>query len=160
MAGKRINSKAPLTAAEKQKRYREKREAEENEAEDIFLSKLRKTFIGDINKLSLDELIALMRKANSRNSCPEYVTLKELSELTGISVYELKKLKAQGVIKPEADNGLAGADLSLIGFTEEEFLCFVKYLDTPLTLKELSTAANIPMHKLERMEKMGFFRDA
>jgi hypothetical protein len=160
MAGKRINKSAPLTAAEKQKRYRGKKAAEENQAEDIFLSKLRETFISDIYKLSLDELIALMRKANSRKSCPEYVTLKELSELSGISVYELKKLEARGVIKPETDNGLSDIDLSLIGLTEEEFLRFVKYLDKPLTLKELSTAANIPMHKLERMDKMGLFRAA
>jgi len=161
MAGKRINKTAPLSAAEKQKRHREKKAEEKRSADDVFLSKMRETFISDINKLSLDELMALMRKAYSKkSSIPDRVTLKELSEMTGVSVYELKKLEAQGVIEPIKENGLEGADLSIIGLTEDEFMRFVKYLDTPLTLKELSAKAEIPLYKLERMDKMGFFRPA
>ncbi|GHU14144.1 hypothetical protein FACS1894161_4640 [Spirochaetia bacterium] len=158
MAGKRINSKAPLTAAEKQKRHREKKAAEEKQSDDELLSKMREVFISDIYKLSLDEFRELVKRAYSRNRTPDRVTLKELSEMSGISVYELKKLEAQGVIKPEPDNGLSDIDLSFIGLTEDEFLRLVKYLDTPMTRQELSTAANIPMHKIERLEKLGIFK--
>jgi DNA-binding Xre family transcriptional regulator len=160
MAGKRINKAVPLTAAEKQKRHREKKAAEKKQADDDFLSKLRETFISDIYELSLDEFIELMRKAKSRNSFPKRVTLKEISALSGISMYELNKLAAQGVIEPIADNDLSDIDLSLIGLTEDEFLRFVKYLDKPLTLRELSNKANIPMYKLERMKKMDLLEDA
>jgi hypothetical protein len=160
MAGKRINGEAPLTAAEKQKRHRGKKAAEEKQSEEYCLSKLRETFISDIYKLSLDELLELMRRANRRDRFPDRVTLKELAELSGISVYELKKLEVQGVIKPIEDNDLSDIDLSIIGLTEDEFLRFVNYLDKPLTLWELSSSTSIPMHKLERMERMGLFKDA
>jgi DNA-binding Xre family transcriptional regulator len=157
MAGKRINETAPLTAAEKQKRHRGKKEAEEKQSEDCLLSKLRETFISDIYKLSLEELRELIKKAYSRNSYPDYVTLKELSALLGISVYELNKLKDQGVISPIEDNGLSDIEpfISFSGLTEDEFLRFVKYLDKPITMQELSTSADIPMHKLERLKKIG-----
>ena len=131
-------------------------------SEEYCLSKLRETFISDIYKLSLEELRELIKKAYSRNSYPDHVTLKELSALLGISVYELNKLKDQGVISPIEDNGLSDIEpfISFSGLTEDEFLRFVKYLDKPITMQELSTAANIPMYKLERLEKIGLIKPA
>jgi len=162
MAGKRINDTAPLTAAEKQKRHREKKAAAVKQTEDQQLEKLREFFISEIYKLSYNELLALMRKAYSRSSEPDRVTIKELSALSGVSVYELNKLTDQGVIKPIDDNDLSDIEpgLAMLGLTEDEFRRFIHYLDQPMTLKELSTSANIPMHKLERMDKMGVFHTA
>ena len=157
MAGKRIKEAAPLTAAEKQKRHREKKATEKKQSEDQRLTKLRDYFISEINKLSFDELIVLMRKAYStREPNPDHVTIKELSEMTGISVYELHKLEEKGVIKPVEDDDLSDVDLGLLGLTEDEFLRFVKFAEKPaMPIKEFSTAVNIPLHKLERLEKMG-----
>jgi DNA-binding Xre family transcriptional regulator len=162
MAGKRINETAPLTAAEKQKRHRVKKAVEEKQSEDYLLSKLRETFISDINELTLAELRKLIKKVYSRNSCPERVTLKELSEMSGISVYQLNKLKAQGIIKPVEDNDLSDIEplISFSGLTEDEFLRLLKYLDKPITMSDLSTSASIPMRKLERLERMGLFKTA
>jgi hypothetical protein len=162
MAGKRINNESPLSAAEKQKRHREKKAAEEKQSADDLLSRIRELFIEDIYKLSLDELRVLIKKVYSRNNYPERVTLKELSEMSGISMYELNKLKDQGVIKPIEDNGLSDIEpmIAFCGLTNGEFLRFVNYLDKPITMRELSTSADIPMHKLERIKRMGLFRDA
>jgi hypothetical protein len=163
MAGKRINGKASLTAAEKQSRYRQKKAETGKQSDDKMLSKMREVFISDIYKLSLDEFRELIKKVYGRNNYPDRVTLKELSAMSGISVYELEKLKAQGVIEPIKENDLSDIEPMrlFIGLTESEFLSFTKCcLDTPMTMQEMSATANIPMYKLERMEKMGMFNGA
>ena len=159
MARKRINGNAPLTAAEKQKRYREKKAAEEKQEDDRRLERMREVLIEDLYKLSLEEMRALIKKIYSP-SVPDMVSLEELSEMTGISKYELKKLEAQGVIKPSEDNGLAdiGLDLGFLGLTEDEFIRFVRCVDddNPKTTKEIFAAAEIPLHKAERVERIFF----
>jgi hypothetical protein len=160
MAGKRINEAAPLTAAEKQKRHREKKTAEGKKSEDRILTKMREVLIDDISKLDLAELRAFIKKAYAKNTAPDRVTIKELSGMLGISVYELKKLEAQGVISPAPENGLSDEiDLQFMGLTENEFLSLLQYLDKPMTKKELSNAANIPMFKLDRLERLGLMGD-
>jgi len=162
MAAKRINKAAPLSAAEKQKRHREKKAVEEKQSDDIILEKLREVFIEDIYKLSLAEFRELIKKVYSPRT-PGLVTLKELAGMMGISMYEANKLVAQGVFEPVPENRLSEDEFSMIkfaGLTEDEFLRFIHYLDKPITMQELSVSANIPMYKLERMDKMGLFHAA
>jgi len=157
MAAKRINKAAPLTPAEKQKRHREKKADEEKQNDDDLLSKMREVFIDDIYKLSLDEFRELIKKVYSPRTSG-LVTLKELAEMVGISMYEANKLVDQGVLQPEPDNKLTDDEFAIIkfaGLTEDEFIRFLHYLGKPMTMQELSTSANIPMYKLERMDKMG-----
>ena len=90
MAGKRINKEAPLTAAEKQKRYRE------NKKDDID-ERFRNWFYAWMDELTTEELKIISKHIIE----PEpLVPLKDISEATGISMYELKKLESQGVINP------------------------------------------------------------
>jgi hypothetical protein len=105
MAGKRINNKAPLTGAEKQKRYRIKKNEEEAVAREAALAgmekEMRRLLIEHINELNRSELFCFYdRAASPEKYMNRYVTLEELSELIGIPLYELKKLEKQGVISP------------------------------------------------------------
>jgi hypothetical protein len=101
MPGKRIKEIAPLTAAEKQKRYRDNKADAEKQSDNELLSKMRAVLIEDINNFSLEELQAVIKRIYARDRMPDLMTLKELSKLSGLSDYEVKKLAAEGVIQPE-----------------------------------------------------------
>jgi hypothetical protein len=97
MAGKRINSKAPLTAAEKQSRYRQKQQEEKQSERDEVTEGLRAALKAWINGQPYEKLLELAEYIFYGDKT---VTLKELSEMSGLSIYELKKLESQGVISP------------------------------------------------------------
>jgi hypothetical protein len=167
MARKRIYKSAPLTSAEKQKRYRDKQEAEKQIAADKRTERLREQFIKEINELSPDQLMKLIELHDNPPEYPQNVTMKEFCALTGISEYEFKKLEAQGVIKPiepAHPSGLTKKEIANIkissGLTADEFLRFVKTCEKPMTLPERAKVTNIPLRKLERMEADGFFQSA
>jgi hypothetical protein len=166
MAGKRINKAAPLSAAEKQKRHRVKQAEEKTAATAGRVEKLRELFIKEIQELSPEALMELIRLKDNPPKYRQAVTLKELSEITGLSMYELNKLEAQEVIKPiePADpSGLTKDEISRIeqtGITKDEFLRLIKFCGQEMTLPELSKQANIPLHKLEKLDGMGLFQAA
>lgn len=165
MAQKRINEAAPLTAAEKQKRHREKQAEEKQTAADKQTERLREQFKKEIDALSPDQLMKLIDLHDHPPKYPDYVTLKELSAMTGISLYELKKLEAEGVIEPVHPSGLTKKEAADIeqktGLTAAEFSRLVNFLDTNITLPELSKAANIPLRKLEKMDReIGLYQTA
>ena len=101
MAGKRVNSEAPLTAAEKQKRYRQKKEDEEKKGIKLLVDHFREKLHVYIDGLSDDGISDLCKLIIHGGEAP--VTLKEISEMTGISMYELNKLESKGVISPISD---------------------------------------------------------
>jgi len=162
MAAKRINKSAPLTAAEKQKRYREKQAAEDKKEDDRILKNMREVLIEDINKLSLEELRALIKKIYSPAGMDRLVSLEELSRDTGISLHELKKLEAQGVIEPVKDNGFPENFCpEFFGLTEDEFFLFVQQLDDEgQTYEQISKKTGIPMYKLNRVKRLLNGKDA
>ncbi|MCL1812986.1 MAG: hypothetical protein FWG29_05640 [Treponema sp.] len=105
MAGKRINPEAPLTGAEKQKRYRQKIKDGEAAEEEAGLAKLealcREVLVEYIDGLDRGEFFTVYdRLSNPENYVKRFVSLEELSELSGIDVKDLKKLEKQGVISP------------------------------------------------------------
>jgi DNA-binding transcriptional MerR regulator len=159
MAGERINKAAPLTASEKQKRYRGKKADEKRAAIEDHINRLRELFIEEIRELPPDELLKLIKLKDNPPEYPEGVTLKELSKILGISMYELKKLEAQGIIEPikTADpSGLTEDEISRIkesGLTKDEFLRLIQFLDQEMTLSELSKKANIPLRKIEEFDR-------
>jgi DNA-binding transcriptional MerR regulator len=167
MAGKRINKLAPLTAAEKQKRHREKKADEKNAATDDKINRLRELFIEEIKKLPPDELLKLINLKDNPPKYPDLLTMKEICALAGISEYEFKKLEREGVITPEEDDpysraGFTKAEISRIeektGLTKDEFLCFLQSCEEPMTLSERSKKTNIPLRKLEEMDRRGIFK--
>lgn len=167
MAGKRINSEAALTAAEKQKRLRDRKKAEEQAAADAKTERLRELFLEEIKNLPPDELLSLINlKDNPDKKYLEPVTMKEICAMTGISEYEFKKLERQGVITPIKTNpyGLTDDEIKGIektGLTPDEFIRLLQFCDTKITLPELSEKANIPLRKLEKMDsEMGLFHAA
>jgi hypothetical protein len=160
MSGKRVNKAAPLTAAEKQKRYREKKEAEEQAAADEHIEWVRKRFIEEIRELPQDELLKLINLKENPPEYPDLMTREELRSSLGISEYEFKKLESKGVIepvKPADPPGLTEDEISRIertGLTKYEFLRLLQFLDQEITLPELSKKANIPLLKLEEFDKL------
>ena len=167
MAGKRINKTAPLTAAEKQQRHRDKQAAEKQTASDDRNERLREQFIKEINELSPDQLMKLIELHDNPPEYPQTVTMKEFCTLTGISEYEFKKAEAMGYIKPTEPahpSGLTKKEIANIerttGLTVDEFLRLLIFCDRPITLPELSKAAGIPLHKLEKMDADGVFQVA
>jgi DNA-binding transcriptional MerR regulator len=165
MAGKRINSAAPLSDAEKQKRHRQKKIDEKNAAYEEQTNRLRELFIKEIQELSPDELIELIKRKDNPLKFPETVTMKEFCKLAGITEYEFKKLERQGVIEPIKENpyGLTDDEISGIektGLTVNEFMRLLQFTDQLISLPELSEKANIPLRKLERLESEGLFQTA
>ena len=162
MAGKRINKSAPLTSAEKQKRHRDKQAAEKQTAADKQTERLREQFKKEVDELSPDQLMKLIDLHDNPPEYPQNVTMKEFCALTGVTEYEFKKLEAQGIIKPiepTHPSGLTKKEIANIerttGLTADEFLHFIKFCEKPMTLPELSKAANIPLRKLEKMNENG-----
>jgi len=150
MAGKRINKSAPLTSAEKQT------------AADKQTERLREQFKKEVDELSPDQLMKLIDLHDNPPEYPQNVTMKEFCALTGVTEYEFKKLEAQGIIKPiepTHPSGLTKKEIANIerttGLTADEFLHFIKFCEKPMTLPELSKAANIPLRKLEKMNENG-----
>jgi hypothetical protein len=163
MARKRINGTAALTAAEKQKRHREKQAAEKLTAAEDRTERLRKQFVEEINELPPEQLMKLIELHDNPPKYPDKVTMKEFCAITGISEYEFKKLEAQGVIEPIESahpSGLTKKEIANIerstGLTADEFLRFLPFCGKEnMTMQELSKAANIPIRKLEHMDALG-----
>ena len=109
MAGKRVNKESPLTAAEKQKRYRQKKEDEETAMKNQAAKQLREKLHAYIDKLPAENIFELCNYICYNGN--QTVSMKGLSEMTGISMYELKKLESQGVISPISDYDLDMAAL-------------------------------------------------
>jgi hypothetical protein len=95
MARKRIYSDGPLTAAEKQQRYRNRTKDETRAATKEIIGKegeeLRENLHRYINGLSYVELFDLAQ-AIINPGPKQFVTLEELSALSGIPEHELKSL--------------------------------------------------------------------
>ena len=156
MARKRIGAEA-LTAAEKQKRHREKKADEENAAIEEQTIGLRKFFHTYLDQLSDEEFTEVFYTVI--NGGKKLVTLKKLSELTGVSEYELKKMEARGFISQavkDREGLFTDHELSQLkknGITPDQFLRLAKCHDKEFTYKELSDFTGIPVSKLEAMQK-------
>ena len=102
MANKRINSKEPLTAAEKQSRYRGKINDEKQLRHDENIQMIRDMLHAMIDKMPEKRLIMFCNKLTQTNRYADgLVDDDQLKRLTGLSDKELAKLVKNGVIAPE-----------------------------------------------------------
>ena len=110
MAGKRINKEAPLTAAEKQKRYRQKREEELKEAKaqemDEKIRELKFGLMARINATDDYDTLYNIAYYIIRGKPYNRVSENELKQMLGISDYEFDKLVRQGVIEPDSEKDI------------------------------------------------------
>jgi hypothetical protein len=99
MPGKRIKEKAPLTAAEKQSRYRQKKNSENQTRHEENIETIRQMLHTVIDKMPENRLIIFCNKLTQTNHLLDEDTLKSMIDLPE---NEFKKLIKLGVITPEA----------------------------------------------------------
>ena len=155
MARKRLNKSAPLTAAEKQARYRQKIADEKEAAIDEQTAGLRAFFHTYLDQLTDEEFTDLFYTA--MNGGEKLMSKKEISDLMNLSDYEWKKLERNGVLKPaESDNSALFTSseilhLQKMGITPDQFIRLLKCTEKSFTNKELSAFTGIPIKTLEQM---------
>jgi len=156
MAGKRINKAAPLTAAEKQARYRQKIADEEKATTDERIAGQRTFFHKYIDQMPDDEFLDLMYAA--LNGGEKLMDKKEIYNLMNLSDYEWKKMERAGVFenskaKDNSDLFSASERLRLqeMGITPDQFIRLLKCTGKSFTHKELSAFTGIPIKILEQM---------
>jgi len=98
MANKRINSEAPLTAAEKQNRYRQKVKEEKRAVYEENMDTIRQLLHSCIDKMSEQRLIIFCNKLTETNNL---ASEREMCETLGISVEEFRKVAKKANVFPE-----------------------------------------------------------
>ena len=120
MARERIYDDGPLTAAEKQQRYRDRAKKDKAAKTKEVIGKqgeeLRQMLHGYINGLSYVELWDLAQAIIDPGP-KQYVTMEELSAMSGIPEHELKSLERKGVIS-KVKPGDANPYLPFAGYFE------------------------------------------
>jgi hypothetical protein len=154
MAGKRLNKSAPLTAAEKQARHRQKIAEEKRTAVDEQTAGLRAFFHSYLDQLSDDEFTDLFYAA--MNGGEKLMSKKEICDLMNLSDYEWKKLERNKAVEPAGDNSslFTGKELlrlQEIGITPDQMIRLCHCTDKSFTNKELSAFTGIPIKTLEKM---------
>ena len=151
MARKRLNQSAPLTAAEKQKRHRQKIADERKSEVDEQIAGLRSFFHSYLDQLPDDEFTELFYSA--MNGGEKLMGKDEICSLMKLSDYEWKKLERNEVVKPVDDNSslFSGRELQRlqeIGITPDQMIRLCHCADKQFTPKELAAFTGIPIKKL------------
>jgi len=154
MAGKRINDTAPLTAAEKQKRHREKIAGEKKAAGDEQIAGIRSFFHKYLDQLSDEEFTELFYTA--MNGGVKLLSKNEICSMLNLSDYEWKKLERNKVVEPIGDNSSSFTDgelqrLKEIGITPDQMIRLCKCTDKEFTPKEVSAFTGIPIVTLKKI---------
>ena len=154
MAGKRLNKSAPLTAAEKQARHRQKIAEGKRTAIDEQTAGLRAFFHKYLDQLSDDEFTDLFYTA--MNGGEKLMSKNEICALMNFTDYEWKKLERNNILKPADDNSslFSGRELlrlQEIGITPDQMIRLCHCTDKSFTPKELSAFTGIPIKKLQEI---------
>jgi hypothetical protein len=155
MARKGLSKSAPLTAAEKQARYRHKIADGKEAALDEQTAGLRAFFHSYLDQLSDDEFTDLFYTA--MNGGEKLMSKNEISVLMNLSDYEWKKLERNGVLKPAEINNSALftpselSNLQKLGITPDQMIRLCHCTDKSFTPKELSAFTGIPLMTLKKI---------
>jgi hypothetical protein len=154
MARKRLNKSAPLTAAEKQARHRQKIAEEKKSEVDEQTTGLRSFFHKYLDQLSDDEFTELFYSA--MNGGEKLMSKNEICSLMNLSDYEWKKLERNEVVKPVDDNSslFSGRELQRlqeIGVTPDQMVRLCHCTDKEFTPKEVSAFTGIPIATLKKL---------
>ena len=153
MARKRLNKSAPLTAAEKQARHRQKIAEEKKSEVNEQTAGLRAFFHSYLDQLSDEEFTDLFYTA--MNGGEKFMSRKEIAELTNLSDYELKKLENAGVLKTDVNSDLF-TDFEIqrckeLGITPDQLIRLAKCTGKKFTMKEISAFTGLPVKKLQEI---------
>jgi len=154
MARKRLNQSAPLSAAEKQARHRQKIAEEKRTAIDEQTAGLRAFFHKYLDQLSDDEFTDLFYSA--MNGGEKLMGKNEICSIMNLTDYEWKKQERNKVVEPVGDNSslFTGRELlrfQEIGVTPDQMILLFHCTDKDFTPKEVSAFTGIPIATLKKI---------